>query len=272
MHLPLMVAVAPNGARKTKADHANLPIAPLEIAETAVECLAAGSCMIHLHVRNDDNQHSLDPLRYKSAIQAIREKVKEDLIIQITTEAVGIYQPEEQIEIVKSIRPEAASIALREFCPDASYEQSAGRFFEWMLKEKTAPQYILYDLDDIQKFEEFRSRGLIPGDYHSILLVLGRYTNNQQSNPEDLKPLLEALPSNCNWWLCAFGKDESKCMDAVIRNGGHCRVGFENNLFLPSGEMAPNNAASVSEVTDLAGAAERPIADANSARELMHFP
>ena len=84
MHLPLMVAVAPNGARKTKTDHANLPIAPLEIAETAVECLAAGSCMIHLHVRNDDNQHSLDPLRYKSAIQAIREKVKEDLIIQIT--------------------------------------------------------------------------------------------------------------------------------------------------------------------------------------------
>ena len=33
MHLPLMVAVAPNGARKTKTDHANLPIAPLEIAE-----------------------------------------------------------------------------------------------------------------------------------------------------------------------------------------------------------------------------------------------
>ena len=61
-------------------------------------------------------------------------------------------------------------------------------------------------------------------------------------------------------------------MDAVIRNGGHWRVGFENNLFLPSGEMATNNAASVSEVTDLAGAAERPIADANSARELMHFP
>ena len=32
---PIMIAVAPNGARKQKTDHAALPIEPAELAELA---------------------------------------------------------------------------------------------------------------------------------------------------------------------------------------------------------------------------------------------
>ena len=269
---PLMIAAAPNGARKTKADHACLPIQPSELAQTANDCLQAGCCMIHLHVRDKNDKHTLDPNQYKLAIEAIRNKVGDDLIIQITTEAVGIYQPEQQIEIVKEIRPEAASIALREFCPDSNHEKNASEFFAWMFKEKVAPQYILYDLDDLRRFQEYCGRGLIPGDNHSILLVLGRYTANQQSDPEDLKPLLSEVPPNCNWWLCAFGKSESKCMESVIKNQGHCRVGFENNHFLPTGEVASSNADSVAIVSNFASKSGRPLANADLARKLMRFP
>ena len=59
MQTPLMIAVAPNGARKTKADHARLPILPSELAQAAEDCLAAGCCMIHLHVRDKNDKHSL---------------------------------------------------------------------------------------------------------------------------------------------------------------------------------------------------------------------
>jgi len=51
---PVMIAVAPNGARKTKQDHPSLPINAEELAATAANCLAAGACMIHLHVRDRD--------------------------------------------------------------------------------------------------------------------------------------------------------------------------------------------------------------------------
>ena len=114
---PLMIAVAPNGARKTKQDHPALPTSAQELAATARECREAGACMIHLHVRDKKNGHTLDPILYEEAIRAIRNEVKDGLILQITTEAVGIYNAGEQIEVVKAVRPEAASIALREFCP-----------------------------------------------------------------------------------------------------------------------------------------------------------
>ena len=40
---PLLLAVAPNGARKTKADHPALPITPDEIGRTAAACAEAGA-------------------------------------------------------------------------------------------------------------------------------------------------------------------------------------------------------------------------------------
>ncbi len=271
MQNPLMIAVAPNGARKTKKDHPALPIHPKELGETAKACLRAGACMIHLHVRDKNNGHSLDPYLYKEAISAIQDAVGDNLIVQVTTEAVGIYQPEQQIQAVKKVRPEAVSVALREFCPDASYEKAAGEFFQWMYKERISPQYILYDLEDLGRFKAYCKCGLVPGNSHTILLVLGRYTLNQQSDPKDLDPLLTAIPEDSNWWLCAFGKNESACMTRVIDSGGHCRVGFENNLYLSTGEIATDNAESVRAIKQLANKKNRTVADAALARSIMNF-
>ncbi len=42
MTAPVLIAVAPNGARRGKADHARLPITPAELAETALAAAEAG--------------------------------------------------------------------------------------------------------------------------------------------------------------------------------------------------------------------------------------
>ena len=54
------MTVAPNGGRKTKADHPALPLSADELARTAAECLERGASMIHLHVRDADGKHILD--------------------------------------------------------------------------------------------------------------------------------------------------------------------------------------------------------------------
>src|SRR5579863_3077605 len=64
----VIVTVAPNGGRKTKADHPALPLTADELARTAAECLERGASMIHLHVRDKDGGHSLDPEAYRSVI------------------------------------------------------------------------------------------------------------------------------------------------------------------------------------------------------------
>lgn len=58
---PMLLAVAPNGARKQYHDHSALPLSADELAATAVECLAAGATMMHVHVRDEANayQHCL---------------------------------------------------------------------------------------------------------------------------------------------------------------------------------------------------------------------
>ena len=49
--LPELI-VAPNGARKTKKDHPNLPITITEIVEEADKCFKCGANAIHAHIRD----------------------------------------------------------------------------------------------------------------------------------------------------------------------------------------------------------------------------
>ncbi len=268
---PIMIAVAPNGARKTQADHPELPLSPRELAHTAKACCEVGAVMLHLHVRDKKQQHTLAPHYYRPAIKAVRDAVGDALIIQITTEAVGIYQPEQQIECVKSLKPEAVSLALREILPEPSFDREAGRFLEWMRRERVSPQFILYSPKDIAQFIALQRRGLIQSDTPNVLLVLGRYTANQESNPKDLQPLLDKLPGNLHWWLCAFGKSENACMEAAMNKGGHCRVGFENNLLDKHGQTAASNASQVEAIARQAQSRARGLATVEQAKRLMNI-
>ena len=265
----VMIAVAPNGARKTQQDHPQLPISPKEIAHTAAACLDAGACMLHLHVRNERLGHSLDAQRYKEAIQAIRQQVGEELIIQITTEAVGIYNREQQMQTVHDVRPEAVSLAIREISPAGVDEKVSAEFFSFLQRERIAPQYILYDKEDILHFNKLLERGIVPDENISVLLVLGRYAENQQSESADLAPLLSHLPEVQHWSLCAFGSSEKDCMLEAIRQGGHCRVGFENNLFMSDDSLAADNAALVKAAGDAVLLLDRSTASANDARRIL---
>ena len=270
-YTPLMIAVDPNGARKTKDDHAGLPLSPTELAMTAAECQDAGACMIHLHVRDQHGGHSLDADLYREAIAAIRKQVGDELIIQITTEAVGIYKPDEQIQLVKDLRPEAISVALREICPLPTDESRAADFFAWLQASRIAPQYILYDSEDIKRFNEMQNRGIVPQESANVLLVLGRYTDGQKSRAEDLNPLLENLKRKNLWWLCAFGSTELDCMEAAMEQGGHCRIGFENNQQMADETLARNNAALVSQLINRTDSHHRSPVSCAQARELMEI-
>lgn len=269
---PLIITVAPNGARKTKADHPALPISPDELAETAAGCLEAGAAMIHLHIRDADQKHSLDVQAYRDAINAIRARVGNELIIQVTTEAVGIYTPSQQMAMVQDLEPEAVSLAVRELCPDEAHEEIAARFFGWLHNAGIGPQYILYSAEDVHRFNHLRDKGVIPGESPHVLYVLGRYAKDQASSPGDLLPFLAAGQGHEQVWaMCAFGPMEGACALTAAGLGGHCRVGFENNMRLANGDVAPNNAALVAQVAEQAALLGRSVATPAQARALLRL-
>lgn len=243
------LAVAPNGGRRTKADHPALPIGPADLARVAAECLEAGAAMIHVHVRDDADRHLLDADAYKAAIAAIRAEVGDKMVIQITSEALGIYSPQQQMAVVRAVKPQAASLALREIIPETADEAAFGDFLQWMKAERVAPQFILYAPEEAVRLDALRRRGIVPFEEPPVLYVLGRYSAGQTSVPQDLSPFLApGQPNFKRFMVCAFGAHEAACTITGGFLGGGLRVGFENNLMLPDGSLAASNAELVATV------------------------
>lgn len=267
---PVAIAVAPNGGRRTKADHPAIPLTAAELAATAAQCLDAGAGMIHVHVRRADGRHLLDADAYRVAIAAIRAEVGERMVVQITSESLGIYTPEEQIAVIKAVRPEAVSLALRELVPGPEAEAAFAEVLTWMGREAVRPQIILYEPAEAVRLSAMIRRGIVPWERIPVLFVLGRYTVSQTSQPADLLPFLEpSVPRFSNWSVCAFGRHEAACVTGAALLGGHVRVGFENNLALPDGSPAPCNASLVAPVVKALAQLDVTPCDADGIRELL---
>jgi 3-keto-5-aminohexanoate cleavage enzyme len=267
---PLIVMVAPNGARRGKADHPAIPVGPAEMAATAAACQASGAAMIHLHVRDAAGAHSIDPATYRQAIAAIRAEVGDKLIVQVTSEAAGRFKPPEQMAMVRALKPEAVSLAMREIIPDAAAESAGAAFLAEVAKGGTLVQYILYSAAEVTRFRDLMHRGVVPQARPAVLYVLGNYRDRTDSDPTDLLPFLAAAnETQWPWWVCSFGRREGACAVAAASLGGHPRVGFENNLWLADGSVAPDNAALISQAAKGAALLGRPLADADQARALL---
>ena len=248
-----MLAVAPNGGRKTKADHAELPLTGDELARTAAECLERGASMIHLHVRDAEGRHCLDPEAYRATIAQVCQEIGDRLVLQITSESLGAYSPAEQRAAVIKTNPEAVSLALREHAPEATDERDFCLFLGKLKQMRVWPQIILYTPAEAERLGAMVKQGLIPFDKLSILYVLGRFSVTRTGLPRDLLPFLApGMPRFASWSVCAFGRRETACVTAAALLGGHARVGFENNVSLPDGARAASNA-------DLVGAAARAL-------------
>jgi uncharacterized protein (DUF849 family) len=240
---PLVVIAAPNGARLDKVGHPAVPLTAMEIADCAGDLAAVGVSILHLHVRDERGGHVLDATRYGEAIQAIRERVADRLIVQVTTEAVGQYDRQHQMALVRELRPEAVSLALRELCPDAAAETEAGNFFRELIDANVWPQYILYSAAEAARFEQLRQDGFFGTASPFALFVLGRYGKSLPGDPAELDSFLDTFePGAFPWAVCCFGATEVTAVQRASAAGGHVRIGFENNRTLPDGSMARDNA------------------------------
>jgi uncharacterized protein (DUF849 family) len=268
MRAEVIVMVAPNGARKTRSDHSRLPISIEETASEAALCQAAGASALHAHVRGANDEHVLDAGLYRELIAETSRRAP-GMLLQITSEAAGIYRPEQQVECIQAVNPQMASMVLREISSNFERPEYAQRFFECCDENQVHIQHILFSAEDFEHFLDYRERGIIPADHRCVLFVLGRYNVNFQSEPADLEPFLRHELGDLDWFTCAFGQREQDCVMAAIEAGGNARIGFENNLFLPNGEIAASTAALVESLVDALGQKGLAAANCEQARQLL---
>ena len=134
----------------------------------------------------------------------------------------------------------------------------ATHFYHHSLDSRIHIQHILYDVDDLARFRKAMAGGILPTSRPHVLLVLGRYSGNFQSDPKEMGPFIaDGLPDMASWSICAFGYREFDVMIEAIKNGGNCRVGFENNLHLKDGTLASTSADLVGQLADACQPATR---------------
>jgi len=242
--------VAPNGARRDKSDHPALPMTDDELLNTARACQLAGADGIHLHIRDSSGAHLLDATRYALLLDRMTERVP-GMYLQVTSEAAGRYEANEQREMVRSLRPEQVSIAFREMvrCPEDWPE--ARDFYHWAADNGVEVQHILYSPREVVAFVTAISDGLVPGQMHLVIFVQGSYANGSFDSVDlenYLAPLARADGMEIDWMSCAFGVEETASLTRAAELGGKVRVGFENSLWNADGTLAADNASRVREV------------------------
>ncbi|CUH68043.1 3-keto-5-aminohexanoate cleavage enzyme [Thalassovita gelatinovora] len=242
--------VAPNGARRSKADHPALPITDDEVVATARACQAAGADGIHLHIRDAQGRHLIDAARYRALLDRLQVDVP-GMYLQVTSESAGRYEAADQRAMMRVLQPRHVSVALREMVRLPSDWPAARDFYHWAAGAGVEIQHILYSPDEVRSFVIAIETGRIPGRHHLVQLVQGTYADDARG-AFDLQDYLTHLDPGCghsfDWMLCAFGDSETASLVAAARQGGKARVGFENSFQNADGSKAVDNAARVREV------------------------
>ena len=247
------VMVAPNGARRTTQDHPAIPVTDEDLIETAVSCHDAGARGLHAHIRTKKQTHLLDVERYETLVSKLNERLP-NLDVQVTSEAAGIYESDAQIDLLSRIRAPWVSVAIREILRSQDPEKLQPFFYR--LLNKSRVQFILYDADDFKTLASLIDRSIIQPNSIEVLYVLGRYSADQESTPDQLDPFLdirERFKKTCipaKEMICAFGKGQIPCLLRAASEGIDLRIGFENGIWLPDGTIAESNAALVTALVE----------------------
>ncbi len=159
--------VAPNGARRSKSDHPALPIKLDELVETAIACNRAGADGIHLHVRDENDQHSLDVGLYREALAAVGQAVP-DLFLQATSEAADRFGPEAQMRMIRELRPASVSLALSELLRAPVDDVTAAAFYKWAHDQGVGIHHIAYSPMELRKILQCIDDGIIPSNPHQL--------------------------------------------------------------------------------------------------------
>jgi 3-keto-5-aminohexanoate cleavage enzyme len=117
--------------------------------------------------------------------------------------------------------------------------------------------------------EFIRDKGLLP-DPTWITLMLG-WSGGAWTPPsvEAVLYLEQHLPPRVNWSTSIMNTQRAWALiPTIIARGGHVRVGWEDNPYLPTGELATSNAQLVDAVVSIARTVGREIASPAEAREI----
>ena len=282
---PVIITCAITGHRTTRAI-APVPYTPEEQAESAEESVRNGCAIIHLHVRGDSGEESLDSERYCEAIYKIKE-IATTPIVEITPRGTDRsaqgpvkFERGNLVEISSAmwgnqpeLKPEMCALNLSTrnideqtiiLNPPGDVRNQIERIYELGL----IPRCDVYDLGDIRVALGLLEKGILKEPLH-FLLILGCYSGIAATS-HDLEYMVKSLPEGSHWTALGAGSRYNTFIaEQAIMLGGHIRTGFEDETYVSKGQKASSNAELVAKLRDMCEKLGRPVATPEQARQIL---
>jgi 3-keto-5-aminohexanoate cleavage enzyme len=266
----LIISVATTGGFTTKRHTPYVPTTPQEIAASVYEAWQAGAAIAHIHVRDEDENPTLELGPYREVRRLLQEKDC-DIILNFTTAGGLDLTSEEDRLRVCELGPELASYDAGSLNFGSTVfvnspvmlEKLADKMLEYNVK----PEIEVFDIGMIHNALAVAQKGLIKLPYF-FQFVLGA-KGGMPATPENLMFMKNSLPGGSVWSAIGASKDQLAINTMSILLGGHVRVGMEDNVWLKKGELAKTNAQFVKRIADLAKILGREVATPDEARKIL---
>jgi uncharacterized protein (DUF849 family) len=266
-----LITVAPTGAETAKADVPALPTTPEELVETAVACEQAGASLIHIHVRDERHEPTLDPVLLKEAVAGVREAT--DLVVQLSTGG-AVTDPLEKRLTVLDADPDSCSLT----CGTTNFGDGVFLnpwgfmvdLYKLAQEREVVPEFELFELGHVHALRRLIDEcGLPHGGRVHVDFVTG-VPGAMPGTPEALLAGIAMLPPEVtSWSATGIGRAHLPIAAAALSMGGHLRVGMEDNVMYAKGQPVGHNRELVSRAADLATILQRPPMSTAEARELL---
>src|SRR3954447_17390187 len=239
-----LITVAPTGAETSKADVPQLPTTLEELVREAKACEAAGASLVHVHVRDGEHRPTLDPVRLRDTVQALREQT--DLVVQLSTGG-SVHDPLEQRLQVLDAEPDSCSLTMGTVnFGDDVFSNPWGFIKELYAQTKdreVVPEFELFDLGHVQALHRLLAEDGLPyGERVHCDLVMN-VPGGMPGTTDALVAAVNALPpQTTSWSATGIGRSALTVALASLSKGGHLRVGMEDVLTLAKGVNVEHNA------------------------------
>ena len=284
---PVILSCSISGAIANREQCPAIPYTPEEYAEEARRAVEEGASQIHIHARTPDGVPSFEAEDFRAITEAIRGEV-DDVIVNYSTGAIGI-PVEKRLAYLRELRPDVAALNMssmnyakysrrrKEFVSKAVFENSFDTIIEFlsaMRELAIKPEHECFDAGHVANLDPLLDMGLLEPPLQ-ISLVIG-VNGGIRPNARNVTLMADQIPGGAEganqWQVIGISRDQWRLVGAALALGGNVRAGLEDNLYLPTGEMARSNGDLIAKARQMAEDVGRRVATVAEAREMLGVP
>jgi uncharacterized protein (DUF849 family) len=245
-----IITAALTGPVATKADNPGMPGTVAEIAADAEAAFVAGAAVIHIHLRDDQGNMTVDLDVARRTVEAVRAVCPG--IVQLSTGGLA-FAYEDRMKMVEAkpamatLNPCTMTFGAAEFRnPPKQMMELAARMIELEVK----PEVEIYDTGHLEMMLYLVHKGLLVPPLQ-VSFVMG-VRGGMKGDPTLLSYLVRELPDGTSWQVIGVAKTNLPMTTIGLAMGGNARTGMEDTLTLEKGVSASSNAQLVERLVRIA--------------------